>query len=102
VLEEATALGYRHLLGVAHRLLAEALEGDASAAAHVEAALGGLREVGAEHELAKACILAAARARRAGAEASARAHLAEALALLDRLGRDEEAAAIRDAGGRHE
>jgi tetratricopeptide (TPR) repeat protein len=99
VLEEATALGYRHLLGVAHRLLAEALSDEEAAGFHVEAALGGLREVGAQHELAKTCILAAARARRAGSEASARAHLAEALALLDRLGRHEEAAALRSAHG---
>jgi class 3 adenylate cyclase/tetratricopeptide (TPR) repeat protein len=52
ILDEAALLGYRHLEGVTHRLLAESLDGE-DVSEHIEAAIALLRETGAQHELAK-------------------------------------------------
>jgi plastocyanin len=52
-LELACSLGYRHLEGVAHRLLGEALFPGPAMEPHFRAALERLREVGATKEVAK-------------------------------------------------
>ncbi len=96
IVTEASALGYRHLLGVAYRLLAESLTGE-EAVVHLEAAVSSLLEVGSQHELARALLLAAARARRVGSAEEAAAQDADAVEILGRLGRHEEAAAMLKA-----
>jgi plasmid replication initiation protein len=90
-------LGYRHLVGVANRLLAETLDGE-EVTGHIEGAITCLREIGAKHELAKACVFAAAHKRRRGRANEATLHLAEAVSILEQLGRHEEAARIRHPG----
>ena len=52
-LDVASELGYRHLEGVAHRLMAEALGDRGQITAHLTRAIALLGEVGAESELAK-------------------------------------------------
>jgi tetratricopeptide (TPR) repeat protein len=92
VLEEVLATsrdaGYRHLEGIAHRLLGESLasQDPPAAAQHLEAALPTLREVGARNEVAKTLVAQAGLARAAGNIADARQLLEEALALFESLG----------------
>jgi hypothetical protein len=94
-LEQATALGYRHLEGVAHRLLAESLDPDEPAAYHLELALARLREVGAQRELVRALVIAAHRARRLDRADEVRGRVSEACAVLERLGAHDEANRMR-------
>jgi len=58
-LATCTELGYRHLTGVVHRLLAECLKGsDVAAAAHLRQAIETIEAVDAKNERAKAWLLA--------------------------------------------
>jgi hypothetical protein len=93
--EQAVALGYRHLEGVAHRLLAESLDPEEPAAFHLESAVARLRDVGAQRELVRALVLAAKSARRLDRSEEARACLDEACATLERLGAHDEADRLR-------
>ena len=87
VRETARDNGYRHLEGVAERLLAETFEpGDPPGAAHVDAAMGICEEVGARNDLAKALVSRAAHCWTAGDLASARTALERALATFEALG----------------
>jgi class 3 adenylate cyclase/tetratricopeptide (TPR) repeat protein len=97
VLRTSREVGYRHLEGTAQRLLGETLSLDdpASAAEHLEAALGVLREVGAANEVAKT-LVARARLKCAGGDAAeARQLLEKALSLFDRLGTVDGALRVR-------
>ncbi len=80
--------GYRHLEGIAHRLLGESLasQDPAAAAQHLEAALQTLQEVGARNEVGKTLVAQARLERAAGHVAEARKLLEQALALFESLG----------------
>ena len=80
--------GYRHVEGVAERLLGEcALDADgAGAERHLAAAERILTEVGARNGLARTRMGQAALRRAAGDAAGARALLREALATFEALG----------------
>jgi class 3 adenylate cyclase/tetratricopeptide (TPR) repeat protein len=79
--------GYRHLEGMAERLLGEALgPEDPTAAEHLDLANRILEEVGARNEVAKVLVARAACHRAAGDLAAARAALKQALAIFTSLG----------------
>ena len=79
--------GYRHLEGVAERLLGEALgPEDPTALAHLDLASRILEEVGARNDVAKALVARAGFRRAAGDYAGARAALEQALAIFTSLG----------------
>ncbi|MBI1736246.1 MAG: sigma 54-interacting transcriptional regulator [Candidatus Rokubacteria bacterium] len=90
-------IGYRHLEGVAERVLGECLvRRDATAAAgHLDAAIATLTGVGARNELAKALAARARLAAATGEDAAARAGLARALEIFDALGTLDEPARVR-------
>jgi tetratricopeptide (TPR) repeat protein len=90
-------VGYRHLQGVAHRLLAESLAPDDEATArhHADTAIAILDEVGAANELARALATRAEIARRAGQGADARPLLERALFVFESLGTLDEPPRVR-------
>jgi hypothetical protein len=104
VLGVARDRGYRHVEGIAERILGAALvERDGAAARpHLETAAAILGEVGARNELAKTWVAQATLCRGAGDTAGARALLSRALEVFDALGTLDEAergrALLRDLG----
>jgi class 3 adenylate cyclase/tetratricopeptide (TPR) repeat protein len=97
VLATSREVGYRHLEGVAERLLGESLvsEDPAGGASHLEAASQILEEVGAQNELAKALAARAGLQQAAGDLAGARHFLALALTIFERLGTLDEPRRVR-------
>jgi hypothetical protein len=93
--ERATALGYRHLRGVALRLLTLAAPDDPAADEHLAAAIAGLSETGARAELARACLLAGERAVARRQLDDGRAWLERARSTFEDLGARDEAARAR-------
>ena len=91
--------GYRHVEGVAERLLGECLAaGDPdAAAAHLETAQQLLDEVGARNDAAKALVAQAGLREAAGDILGARRRLEHALATFESLGTLGEPAAVRGA-----
>jgi len=89
--------GYRHLEGVAERLLGESLVGEDRVAAkeHLGAATRILEEVGARNELAKAWMAQATLRRAEGDEAGALTLARRALALFEELGTLDEPGRVR-------
>jgi tetratricopeptide (TPR) repeat protein len=79
--------GYRHLEGVAERLVAEALgPEDPGALEHLDLATRILEEVGARNDVAKVLVARAGCHRAAGNIAAARTALEQALAVFTSLG----------------
>ena len=99
VLTTSRDLGYRHLEGIAHRLLGQALRAAESgpAARHLETAIRILEEVGARNEYAKALVAQAELRRAEGHSAEARRLLEEALAVFEALGTLEEPRRVQAA-----
>jgi class 3 adenylate cyclase/tetratricopeptide (TPR) repeat protein len=99
VLATCHEFGHRHLEGAAERLLGEILasEDPSVAAAHLEAAVRTLEDVGARDELARALVAQASLRRLAGDRAGARQLLGRALALFEELGTVDEPAHVRAA-----
>ena len=97
--ESCRELGYRHLEGVAARLLGEVLSPEAPAAAAnlLEVAARLLEDMGARNELAKALLAQAYLRRTAGDPAGARQLLERALALFEALGTLDEPSRVRSA-----
>src|SRR5437899_11622659 len=89
--------GYRHLEGVAERLLGESLVAEDRAAAkeHLGAATRILEEVGARNELAKTWMAQATLRRAEGDEAGALTLARRALALFEELGTLDEPGRVR-------
>jgi class 3 adenylate cyclase/tetratricopeptide (TPR) repeat protein len=90
-------VGYRHLQGIAHRLLGECVGSGTLAAGHLETALLLLERAGARNELGKALRARAEVARRDGEPAVAREGFERARALFDELGTLDEPARVRVA-----
>jgi tetratricopeptide (TPR) repeat protein len=90
--------GYRHLEGVAERVLGECLVGrdDPAAVRYLTDAIATLASVGAQNEVAKAL---AARGRVARDATAARADLERALAIFTTLGTLDEPGRVREAMG---
>jgi class 3 adenylate cyclase/tetratricopeptide (TPR) repeat protein len=86
VLVTSRDLGYRHLEGVAGRLLAEALAPDRAASDPLQAALPILEEIGARNDLAKALVTEARVLGAAGDLAGADERLERAAATFQTLG----------------
>ena len=99
ILATCREFGHRHLEGVAERLLGEVLapEDPSAAAAHLEAGVRTLEDVGARDELARAFVVQASLRRAAGDRAGAREVLVHALALFEELGTLDEPAHVRAA-----
>ena len=97
VLAISRAIGYRHLEGVATRLLGELLieTEPAAAAEHVTSALVILGEVGARNDVAKTLVARAALRRASGAIHDARGLLETALKMFDEQGTLDELARTR-------
>jgi tetratricopeptide (TPR) repeat protein len=97
VLAISRAIGYRHLEGVATRLLGELLieTEPAAAAEHVASALVILGEVGARNDVAKTLVAQAALRRASGAARDARGILETALKVFDDQGTLDELAQAR-------
>jgi hypothetical protein len=90
-------VGYRHLQGVAHRLLGECIGTGTQAAGHLETARLLLGRAGARNELAKAMRARAEVARRDGEHGVAREGFEQARALFEELGTLDEPARVRVA-----
>ena len=90
-------VGYRHLQGIAHRLLGECIGAGALAAGHLETARRLLERVGARNELGKALRARAEVARRDGEHGAARDGFEQAHALFEELGTLDEPARVRVA-----
>jgi class 3 adenylate cyclase/tetratricopeptide (TPR) repeat protein len=90
--------GYRHLEGVAARLLGEILSADdpGGAAAHLERAVRILEEIGARDELAKALLVGAQLRRAAGDREGSRALLERARAIFEELDTRDDLARARE------
>ena len=99
VLATTRQLGYRHVEGVAERLLGESFVADdpARAAGHLENAMRILEEVGARDEIAKTLVNQAEVARAAGDRHTARQLLQRALGIFDALGALDEPGRLRAA-----
>ncbi len=99
VLTTSRELGYRHLEGIAHRLLGESLVPDnpAAAAHELEKAIPILEEVEARNEVAKALVTQAELRRAAGDPGGARELLERALAIFETLGTLDEPSRVRAA-----
>ena len=91
--------GYRHVEGVAERLLGECLTPDdpTAAAAHLATAVELLDQVGARNDAAKARVAQAGLREAAGDVDGARRRLVDALATFEELGTLGEPAAVRAA-----
>ena len=90
-------IGYRHLQGIAHRLLGECIGTGTQAAGHLETARLLLGRAGARNELAKAIRARAEVARRDGEHGVAREGFEQARALFEELGTLDEPARVRAA-----
>jgi class 3 adenylate cyclase/tetratricopeptide (TPR) repeat protein len=99
-LEDATALGYGHLAGVAHRLCAAATPSPEEAALHLSSAIGLLRGVDARFEVAKVLEAWAGLDLRAGRLESGQRRLEEAAQILSRLGMADQIAQIKSTNPR--
>jgi class 3 adenylate cyclase/tetratricopeptide (TPR) repeat protein len=99
VLTTSRERGYRHLEGVAHRLLGEALipEDSTRAATHLAAALRMLEDIGSRNEVAKALAATGALRRAAGDRDEARRLLERALAIFEELGTVDGPLGVRAA-----
>ena len=86
VLDTTVNNGYRHLEGVAERLLGDALGSDPAALDHLDRAETILREVGARNDLAKVFVARAAHHTATGDVAQARENLERAREMFDSLG----------------
>ena len=86
VLDTTRDKGYRHLEGVAERLLAEALGSSDEGLEHLERAARILQEVGAKNDVAKVLVVRSSFHRAAGNYAGARAALEQALTIFTSLG----------------
>ena len=97
VLAISRAIGYRHLEGVATRLLGELLieTEPAAAAEHVASALVILSEVGARNDVAKTLVARAVLRGASGAIDDARGLLETALKMFDEQGTLDELARVR-------
>lgn len=91
--------GYRHLIGVAERLLGESFttENPALAAPHLEAASRILEEVGARNEVAKVLVAQANLCYAGGNPTGARQLFERALTLFETLGTLDEPLRVRAA-----
>jgi class 3 adenylate cyclase/tetratricopeptide (TPR) repeat protein len=96
VLATSQELGYRHLEGAAHRLLA-ACGGVADADQHLAVALDVLEAVGARNELARALVVQGWWHRRRGETAAARRCFERSAAEFEALGTRDEGARIKAA-----
>jgi transcriptional regulator with AAA-type ATPase domain/tetratricopeptide (TPR) repeat protein len=99
VLATSESVGYRHLEGVAHRVLGESLladDGDA-AAAHLARAHRLLDETGARNELAKTLVAQAALGAARGDADGARRLMGEARGIFQALGTVDEPGRLRAA-----
>ena len=101
VRERCREIGYRHLEGVAERVLGECLarRDAAAAAAHLAAAIATLTSVGARNELGKALAAQARLAAAAGDAAAARADFDRALEIFAALGTLDEPARVHEVMG---
>jgi len=99
VLATSESVGYRHLEGVAHRVLGESLTADDGDAAtvHLERAHRVLDETGARSELAKALVAEAALRAARGDSDDARRLLGEAGRIFEALGTVDEPDRLRAA-----
>ena len=99
VLATSRELGYRHLEGMAHRLLGQSLvdEAPGAAARHLETAVEILRDVGARNEYAKGLVAQADLRRAAGDPAEARRLLHEAASVFAALGTLDEPRRVETA-----
>ena len=95
VLGACREIGYRHLEGVAHRLLAEL--GGPEAGDHLRAGIDRLTAAGARNELARALVVRAREGMRVGGTAAARQDLKCALSLFEALGTLHEPEQVRAA-----
>jgi tetratricopeptide (TPR) repeat protein len=94
VLATSREVGYRHLEGVAGRLLAEALAPDAAAIEPLAGAMSILEEIGARNDLAKALVTEARIHGAAGDREGAADRLARATAAFQALGTLDGAALV--------
>ena len=90
-------VGYRHLQGIAHRLLGECLGTGTLAAGHLETARLLLERAGARNELGKALRARAEVARRDGDHGAALEGFEQARVLFEALGTLDEPARVRVA-----
>ena len=99
VLATSREVGYRHLEGVAERLLGESLVPDdrVTAASHLEAAIRTLEELGARNELAKALVAQGELRRLVGDTTGTRRLLERALGIFEELGTLDEPPRVRAA-----
>jgi hypothetical protein len=99
VLATSETVGYRHLEGVAHRVLGESLtlDDDDAATGHLERAHRVLDETGARSELAKTLVAEAAVKAARGDTADARRLLGEARRIFEALGTIDEPDRLRAA-----
>src|SRR6516162_3703398 len=99
VLTTSRAKGYRHVEGLAHRLLAECLaqESPTVAAEHIDAAQQIFISTDARNDLAKALVTRAGLCQNRGDIAEARELLEEAAAIFDSLGTLDEPTRVRSA-----
>jgi tetratricopeptide (TPR) repeat protein len=97
VLVTSREIGYRHLAGVAVRLLGESLVVSEPEAArgHLDAARQMLEDVGARNDLAKTLVARATLHRTMGEPGAARRLLGEALAIFEALGTVDETVRVR-------
>jgi len=97
VLATSREIGYRHLAGVAVRLLGESLVMTEPEAAcrHLDEAREMLADVDARNDLAKVLAARAALHRTMGEHSAARQLLEEALAIFEALGTVDETARVR-------
>ena len=86
VLATSRETGYRHLEGVAERLLAESLTSPSEAAPHLERGLRILEEIDARNEVAKALMGRAKLQAMAGHVEEAERDLERAIEIFERLG----------------
>jgi class 3 adenylate cyclase/tetratricopeptide (TPR) repeat protein len=99
VLTDSREAGYRHLEGVATRLLGELLSAEDSVMAtqHLDSAARLLEVIGARNELAKTLVATAELERSQGDQADARRLYGRALEIFDALGTLDGAARVRAA-----
>jgi len=99
VLTTSREFGYRHLEGIAHRLLSQSLTTEESgpAARHLETAMRILEAVGARNEYAKALVAQYELRRTEGHVAEGRRLLERALAVFEALGTLHEPRRVRAA-----
>ena len=97
ILATSREVGYRHLEGMASRVLGELLlpQDAAAASCHLESAARILDEVGARNEFAKTLVCQAELRRRVGNVGEARKLLERALAIFEELGTLDEPPRVR-------